>query len=46
MDPQTYIAAGVVALTVVIFLVRMAKPRKKSGTCGHDCGCGKKPHSH
>jgi hypothetical protein len=43
MDWQTLTAAGIVALTLVIFLVRLARrPRRKSG-CGHDCGCGKNP---
>jgi hypothetical protein len=41
MDWQTYIAAGIVVLTLVIFLVLLARPRRKSG-CGHDCGCAKK----
>jgi hypothetical protein len=41
MDWQSLIAAGIVVLTLTIFLVRLARPRRKSG-CGHDCGCGKK----
>lgn len=41
MDWQTYTAAGIVAITLVIFLVRLARPKKKPG-CGHDCGCGRK----
>ena len=40
MDWQTYTAAGIVIVTLTIFLVRLVKPKKKSG-CGHDCGCGK-----
>ncbi|MEO5917187.1 MAG: hypothetical protein ABIS50_23355 [Luteolibacter sp.] len=40
MDWQTYTAAGIVLVTLTIFLVRLAKPKKKSG-CGHNCGCGK-----
>lgn len=40
MDWQTLTAAGVVIVTLTIFLVRLARPKKKSG-CGHDCGCGK-----
>lgn len=40
MDWQSYIAAGIVAITLTIFLVRLARPRKKGG-CGHGCGCGK-----
>lgn len=42
-DWQTLVAAGVVALTLVIFLVRLARPKKKSG-CGNDCGCNKPNH--
>lgn len=41
MDWQTTAAVIVVAFTLTIFLVRLARPKKKSG-CGHDCGCGKK----
>lgn len=41
MDWQTTIAIGIVALTLTIFLVRLARPRKKRG-CGHGCDCGKK----
>jgi hypothetical protein len=40
MDWQTLTAAGIVVVTLTIFLVRLARPKKKSG-CGHDCGCGK-----
>jgi hypothetical protein len=40
MDWQTYIAAGIVVLTLLIFLVLLARPRRKSG-CGHGCDCGK-----
>ena len=43
MDWQTYIAIGIVVLTLTIFLVRLAKPKKRGG-CGHDCGCGRKDH--
>jgi hypothetical protein len=43
MDWQTYSALGIVAITLVIFLVRLAKPKKNRG-CGHGCGCDKKPH--
>ncbi|MBC8127811.1 MAG: FeoB-associated Cys-rich membrane protein [Gloeobacteraceae cyanobacterium ES-bin-144] len=42
MDWQTYIAISIVALTATIFIVRFFRP-KKNGSCGHDCGCGKKP---
>ena len=41
MDWQTYTAAGIVAITLVVFLVRLARPKKKTG-CGNDCGCGRK----
>jgi hypothetical protein len=41
MDWQTLTAAGIVVITLTIFLVRLARPKKKSG-CGHDCGCEKK----
>jgi hypothetical protein len=41
MDWQSIIAAGIVVVTLTIFLVRMARPRRKSG-CGHGCGCEEK----
>jgi hypothetical protein len=41
MDAQSHIAAGIVIVTLGIFLARMARPKKKRG-CGHDCSCGKK----
>jgi hypothetical protein len=41
MDWQTPTAAGIVVVTLTIFLVRLARPKKKSG-CAHDCGCKKK----
>jgi hypothetical protein len=40
MNWQSLVAIGIVVLTLVVFLVRLARPRRKSG-CGHDCGCGK-----
>ena len=40
MDWQTLTAAGIVGITLVIFIVRLTLPKKKSG-CGHDCGCDK-----
>jgi hypothetical protein len=40
MDWQTLTAAAIVVLTLTVFLVRLTRPRRKSG-CGHDCGCGK-----
>jgi hypothetical protein len=45
MDWQNIAAAAIVVLTLTIFLVRLARPRGKSG-CGHRCGCGKKPSGH
>lgn len=42
MDWQSYTALGIVAITLVIFGIRMVRPKKKRG-CGQDCGCGKKP---
>lgn len=45
LEWQTVVALAIVALTATIFLVRLAKPKSK-GSCGHDCGCGKKPHQH
>jgi len=40
MEWQSLIAAGIVVLTLTIFLVRLARPRRKSG-CGHGCDCEK-----
>ncbi len=40
MDWQTLTAAAIVAITLGIFIARLARPKKKSG-CGKDCGCGK-----
>ena len=40
MNWQTVIAAAIVVITLVIFLVSLTRPKKKSG-CGHNCGCGK-----
>lgn len=37
---QTLAAAGIVLITLTIFLVRLARPKKKS-SCGKSCGCGK-----
>lgn len=42
MDWQTVIALGIVAVTLVIFMVCSFRPRKNGG-CGRNCGCGKKP---
>lgn len=43
MDWQTYAAAGIVTLTLVLFLVRLTKrPGKPKSSCGHNCGCHKK----
>jgi hypothetical protein len=41
MDWQTITAAAVVIVTLTIFLVRLARPKKGSG-CDHGCGCDKK----
>ncbi len=40
MDWQTPTAAVIVGITLMVFAIRLARPKKKSG-CGHDCGCGK-----
>ena len=42
MDWQTLTAAGIVIITLTIFLVRLVRPKKKSD-CGHGCGCDKTP---
>ena len=39
-DWQTLTAAGIVVITLAIFVARLTRPKKKSG-CGKDCGCGK-----
>lgn len=36
---QTIAALGIVALTVAIFALRLARPKKSPG-CGTGCGCG------
>ncbi|MEX1116678.1 MAG: hypothetical protein WEB53_15640 [Akkermansiaceae bacterium] len=41
MDWQTTTASAVVILTLTIFLVRLARPKKNTG-CDHGCGCDKK----
>ena len=38
---QTIVALGVVAITLLIFCVRLIGPKKTGGGCGKDCGCGK-----
>lgn len=40
MEWQTLTAAAVVTITLVIFLVRLARPKKK-GSCKSGYGCGK-----
>lgn len=40
MDWQALTAAGIVVFTLTLFLIRLARPKKKSG-CGHSCGCEK-----
>jgi hypothetical protein len=42
MDWQTYTAAGIVVITLTLFLVRLTRPKNKPG-CGHGCDCGKNP---
>ncbi len=37
------IVAAVVLATAYLARVATKSSRKKSGSCGHDCGCGKKP---
>jgi hypothetical protein len=40
---QTVAARAVVALTVTIFALKLARPTKKSGSgCGEGCGCDAK----
>ncbi len=36
---QTWIAAGVVFLTLAAFIVRFLRRRKNPGGCGGGCGC-------
>lgn len=43
MDAQSYIAAGIVLVTLVVFGVRLVARPRSGGGCGHGCGCGKKP---
>ncbi|QJE98152.1 FeoB-associated Cys-rich membrane protein [Luteolibacter luteus] len=40
-DWQTWAALAAVLLAV-LFLLSKVKRKKKAGSCGHDCGCGKK----
>ncbi|MGC4017315.1 MAG: hypothetical protein QM755_22795 [Luteolibacter sp.] len=41
---QTIVALGIVAITLVIFGIRLFGAKKASGDgCGKDCGCGKTP---
>jgi hypothetical protein len=39
LDLQSYLALGIVVLTVAAFAYRLFRPRKKSA-CGKSCGCG------
>jgi hypothetical protein len=39
-DWQTLTAVGIVTLTFTIFLIRLARPKKKKA-CGKGCDCGK-----
>jgi hypothetical protein len=41
-DWQTLVAGAVVVLTLLVFLIRLARPRRGGG-CGHGCDCGRKP---
>lgn len=41
MDWQTLTAAGLVAITLTIFLIRLARPKRKKAGCKQGCGCGK-----
>ena len=38
MDWQTYIAGAIVMVTLAIFLLRLARPRKHGNCGGHGCG--------
>lgn len=44
MDWQTYTAAGFVVITLVVFLVRIAKKSNGKPSCGHHCGCRSDKH--
>ncbi|MBN8458400.1 MAG: FeoB-associated Cys-rich membrane protein [Verrucomicrobia bacterium] len=44
-DWQTLAAGAVVAITALVFLIRLSRPRK-SGGCGGNCQCGKRDHRH
>jgi hypothetical protein len=39
-DWQTLTAAGIVTLTLLLFVFRLVRPKKKS-SCGKGCGCRK-----
>ena len=41
MDWQTLVAGLVVAITLLVFLVRLARPGPRGRGCGSHCGCGK-----
>jgi hypothetical protein len=45
LEWQTVVALVIVAATLTLFIVRLAKPKSKGGNCGHSCGCGKKAAS-
>jgi hypothetical protein len=45
MDWQTYTATGIVAVTALVFLVRLARKGGGGPGCGGGCGCGDK-HQH
>jgi hypothetical protein len=39
MEWQSYIALGIVAITLVIFAFRLFFKKKSKKSCGHGCGC-------
>lgn len=43
MDWQTYTAAGIVTLTLAIFVFRMTRRKSGKPGCGGGCGCDKSP---
>jgi hypothetical protein len=45
MDWQSYIALGIVTLTLGIFIYRLLSRKRPEKSCGKNCSCapGKKP---
>jgi len=41
IDWQTLAAAGIVIMTLCIFLLKLTRGNKKASPCGHNCGCKK-----